>query len=219
MLRKYDEKVIEVRDALISIGETVVDSLGDALTFIKDDNISSLKDISVSFKTLDSKSSEIDNKIITTLALYSPEATDLREMVAYLKCTNELMRSAKNVKEFLKLFRKAYSDDLNTKMINEYTIPLLKSAKLSLETSVSMIDDRNKEHIEEKYQRVQIEEIKTDDLYEMVEKNILKIMSKNLELSKEYFDILSSLRRLERTSDRAVSLANLLQFAEIGGEL
>lgn len=219
MLRKYDEKVIEVRDELISIGETVVDSLGDALTFIKDDNISSLKDISVSFKTLDSKSSEIDNKIITTLALYSPEATDLREMVAYLKCTNELMRSAKNVKEFLKLFRKAYSDDLNTKMINEYTIPLLKSAKLSLETSVSMIDDRNKEHIEEKYQRVQIEEIKTDDLYEMVEKNILKIMSKNLELSKEYFDILSSLRRLERTSDRAVSLANLLQFAEIGGEL
>lgn len=219
MLRKYDEKVIEVRDELISIGETVVDSLGDALMFIKDDNISSLKDISVSFKTLDSKSSEIDNKIITTLALYSPEATDLREMVAYLKCTNELMRSAKNVKEFLKLFRKAYSDDLNTKMINEYTIPLLKSAKLSLETSVSMIDDRNKEHIEEKYQRVQIEEIKTDDLYEMVEKNILKIMSKNLELSKEYFDILSSLRRLERTSDRAVSLANLLQFAEIGGEL
>lgn len=219
MLRKYDEKVIEVRDELISIGETVVDSLGDALTFIKDDNISSLKDISVSFKTLDSKSSEIDNKIITTLALYSPEATDLREMVAYLKCTNELMRSAKNVKEFLKLFRKAYSDDLNTKMINEYTIPLLKSAKLSLETSVSMIDDRNKEHIEEKYQRVQIEETKTDDLYEMVEKNILKLMSKNLELAKEYFDILSSLRRLERTSDRAVSLANLLQFAEIGGEL
>ena len=219
MLRKYDEKVLEVREELVFIGDTIVDALGDALKAMKNDDISSLKDISVSFKKLDSKSHEIDNKIITTLALHSPEATDLREMVSYLKSTNELMRCAKNTKEFVKLFRKAYSDDINTAIVNEYAIPLLKSTKLSLQTAVSMINESNKDHIEEKYSRVQIEETKTDDLYLMVEKNILKLMSKNLELSKEYFDILSSLRRLERTSDRAVALANLLRFAEIGGEI
>ncbi|WP_290125344.1 hypothetical protein [Aliarcobacter butzleri] len=38
-------------------------------------------------------------------------------------------------------------------------------------------------------------------------------------MSKEYFDILSSLRRLEKIADRAVSIAKLLQFAQIGGDI
>ena len=36
---------------------------------------------------------------------------------------------------------------------------------------------------------------------------------------KEYFDILSALRRLEKIADRAVSIANLLQFAQVGGDI
>jgi len=219
MLSKYDEKVQEVQNKLETIGTDIVDALDVALSCIKDDKISSLKEITVGLKKIENKANEIDNTIITTLALHSPEAKDLRELVSYLRCTNEVVRSAKNAKEFISLFRKAYSDDLNTKIILEYAIPLLKSAKLSLQTAISMIKDDSNDHIEEKYQRVQIEESKTDDLYSMVEKNILKQMSKNLELSKEYFDILTALRRLERTSDRAVAIANLVRFAEVGGEL
>lgn len=220
MLSIYDEKVLDVQNKLEAIGTDIVDALDTALTCIKDDKISALKEISVGLKKIENKSNEIDNNIITTLALHSPEARDLREMVSYLRCTNELVRSAKNTKEFISLFRKAYSDDLNTKIILEYAIPLLKSAKLSLQTAISMIKDKSSDdQIVEKYQRVQIEESKTDDLYSMVEKNILKQMAKNLELSKEYFDILTALRRLERTSDRAVAIANLVRFAEVGGEL
>ncbi|MGB5793557.1 PhoU domain-containing protein, partial [Poseidonibacter sp.] len=85
--------------------------------------------------------------------------------------------------------------------------------------TISMIDDTNKNQIEEKFHKVMVEESKSDDLYSMVEKNILKLISKNLELSKEYFDILSSLRKLEKTADRATSIANLLLFAHIGGEI
>ena len=51
----------------------------------------------------------------------------------------------------------------------------------------------------------------------MIEKNF-KTNSKNLDLSKEYFDLLSALRRLEKIADRAVSIANffnLLKLEEI----
>jgi phosphate transport system protein len=108
---------------------------------------------------------------------------------------------------------------LNTSIILEYAVPLLKSALLSLQTSISIIDETDSKHIEEKYHRVVVEESKTDDLYLMIEKNILKLISKNLDLSKEYFDILSALRRLEKIADRAVSIANLLQFAQVGGDI
>jgi phosphate transport system protein len=117
------------------------------------------------------------------------------------------------------MFRRSYSEDLDTNTILEYTIPLLKSALLSTKTAVSIIDEQDLKQVEQKYQRVVVEESKTDDLYLMIEKNILKLITKNLDLSKEYFDILSSLRRLEKIADRSVSIASLLQFAKLGGDM
>ncbi|MFK2822154.1 phosphate signaling complex PhoU family protein [Arcobacter sp. YIC-80] len=219
MLKTYEEKKVKIEDEILEIGNNVVEALELTLMGLKDEDLSKLKEIDLSIKKIANKSNEIDNLIVTTLALYSPEAKDLRELVSYLKITNELVRAGANTKTFAKLFRKAYSDDLNTKTILEYAIPLQKSSILALQTSMSMLKESNSKHIEEKYQRVVVEESKTDDLYAMIEKNILKLISKNLELSKEYFEVLSALRKLEKTADRAASIANLLLFAEKGGDI
>ncbi|APW64526.1 PhoU family transcriptional regulator [Poseidonibacter parvus] len=219
MLKTYEEKRNNIKDEVLLIGNSVVEALETSLKTLKSDDVSALKEIDLSVKKLSNKSNEIDNLIVTALALYSPEAKDLREMVSFLKITNELIRAASNVKGFIKIFRKAYSDDLNTSTILEFTIPLHKSALLSLRTAMSMIEETNDNHTEEKYGRVMVEDSKADDLYAMVEKNILKLITKNLELSKEYFDVLSSLRRLARTSDRASSIASLALFAQVGGDI
>jgi phosphate transport system protein len=219
MLKTYEEKRKLIQDDIVSIGNDVIDALEESLKALKKEELSLLKDVDLPVKKISHKSNEIDNKIVTVLALYSPEAKDLRQLVSYLKITNELVRASANTKTFTKMFRKAYSEDLNTKTILEYAIPLQKSTILALQTSVNMLTETNPTHIEEKYQRVIIEESKTNDLYAMIEKNILKLIHKNLDLSKEYFDILSSLRKIERTADRAASIANLLLFAQIGGEM
>lgn len=219
MLKPYEIKLQNIKDEILKIGNEVIESLEISLKALKNKNIDDLKNVEITEKKLLIKSNEIDNIILTTLALYSPEAKDLRQLVSFLKITNELVRTGANTKDFAKMFKKSYSDDLNTSIILEYAVPLLKSALLSLQTSISIIDETNAKHIEEKYHRVIVEESKTDDLYLMIEKNILKLISKNLDLSKEYFDILSALRRLEKIADRAVSIANLLQFAQVGGDI
>ena len=219
MLKPYETKLANIKEEISKIGVDVIDSLELCLNSLTEKNIGDLKNVEITEKKLQIKSNEIDNMIVTTLALYSPEAKDLRQLVSYLKITNELVRTGSNAKDFAKKFRKSYSDDLNTSIIIEYAIPLLRSALLSLQTSISIIDETDAKHIEEKYHRVIVEESKTDDLYLMVEKNILKLITKNLDLSKEYFDILSALRRLEKIADRAVSIANLLQFAQVGGDM
>ncbi|MBP7742384.1 MAG: PhoU family transcriptional regulator [Aliarcobacter sp.] len=219
MLKPYELKLQGIKEEILKIGTDVIESLELCLKALKEENINDLKNIEITEKKLQIKSNEIDNLIVTTLALYSPEAKDLRQLVAFLKITNELVRTGSNAKDFAKMFKKSFTEDLNTNIILEYTIPLLKSALLSLQTSISIIDEINISHIEEKYHRVVVEESKTDDLYLMIEKNILKLISKHLDLSKEYFDILSSLRRLEKIADRAVSIAKLLQFAQVGGEI
>ena len=219
MLKPYEEKLKLIKSEVEKLGLDIVEALEVCLKALNERKIENLKNVEVSEKKFLVKSNEIDNLIITTLALYTPEARDLRRMVAFLKITNEIVRTAANTKDFAKMFRRSYSEDLDTNTILEYTIPLLKSALLSTKTAVSIIDEQDLKQVEQKYQRVVVEESKTDDLYLMIEKNILKLITKNLDLSKEYFDILSSLRRLEKIADRSVSIASLLQFAKLGGDM
>lgn len=219
MLKPYEDKLKLIKSEVEKLGLDIVEALEVCLKALNERKIENLKNVEVSEKKFLAKSNEIDNLIITTLALYTPEARDLRRMVAFLKITNEIVRTAANTKDFAKMFRKSYSEDLNTNTILEYTIPLLKSALLSTKTAISIIDEQEHSKVEEKYQRVIVEESKTDDLYLMIEKNILKLITQKLDLSKEYFDLLSSLRRLEKIADRSVSIASLLQFAKLGGDI
>ncbi|PRM99896.1 phosphate signaling complex PhoU family protein [Aliarcobacter cryaerophilus] len=219
MLKPYEDKLKLIKSEVEKLGLDIVEALEVCLKALNERKIENLKNVEVSEKKFLAKSNEIDNLIITTLALYTPEARDLRRMVAFLKITNEIVRTAANTKDFAKMFRKSYSEELNTNTILEYTIPLLKSALLSTKTAISIIDEQEHSKVEEKYQRVIVEESKTDDLYLMIEKNILKLITQKLDLSKEYFDLLSSLRRLEKIADRSVSIASLLQFAKLGGDI
>ena len=219
MLKPYEEKLKLIKSDVEKLGLDIVEALEVCLKALNERKIENLKNVEVSEKKFLVKSNEIDNLIITTLALYTPEARDLRRMVAFLKITNEMVRTAANTKDFAKMFRRSYSEDLNTNTILEYTIPLLKSALLSTKTAISIIDEQEHSKVEEKYQRVIVEESKTDDLYLMIEKNILKLITQKLDLSKEYFDLLISLRRLEKIADRSVSIASLLQFAKLGGDI
>lgn len=219
MLKPYEEKLKAIKEEVTKLGSDVVEALEISLKALNDRKIEDLRNVEISEKKSLAKSNEIDNIIVTTMALYSPEARDLRRLVVYLKITNEIVRTAANTKDFAKIFRRSFSDDLDTNMILEYTIPLLKSALLSTKTAISIIDEQDEKQVEEKYKRVIVEESKTDDLYLMIEKNILKLITKKLDLSKEYFDLLSSFRRLEKIADRSVSIASLLQFAKLGGDM
>merc|ERR1711879_498288 len=205
-----------IKNEIYEMGKIITHANKISLSALKENDLSMLKDISLSIKKIYIKSNEIDNLIVKTLALYSPEARDLREMVSFLKITNELTRASTYSKSFIKTFKKSFTNDLDKHTILEFAIPLLKSSNQALQISLDMIKESDDKIIEEMFNKVSVEDSKTDDLYSMVEKNILKLITKNIELSKDYFEVLSSLRKLEKISGRASSIANLLVFAEVG---
>lgn len=219
MLKPYTQSIEKIKTEICEIGDIITHANKVSLSALKENDLSMLKDINLSIKKITTKSNEIDNLIVKTLALYSPEARDLREMVSYLKITNELVRTSSYSKVFAKTFRKSFSDELDKHTILEYAIPLIKSSNLALQTAIDMIKESDEKKVEELFNKVTVEDSKTDDLYVMVEKNILKLIGKNIELSKDYFDVLSSLRKLEKISGRSTAIANLIIFAEVGGEL
>ena len=93
MLKPYEAKLLLIKEEILKIGADVIDSLELSLNALTQKNIGDLKNVEITEKKLQIKSNEIDNMIVTTLALYSPEAKDLRQLVSYLKITNELVRT------------------------------------------------------------------------------------------------------------------------------
>ncbi|MFA7082928.1 MAG: PhoU domain-containing protein [Arcobacteraceae bacterium] len=219
MLPVYKEKLQSIENEVLTIGFQIIRANELALKAIETKEYSLFNDAKNELLNLEQTSNKIDNMIVRTLALYAPEAKDLRVLVAYLKITNEIVRASSNTKTFIKNFSKTVTCEIDLDKINEYGIPLHKSAILAIKTALKIIQIENENEIEDYYHNVIVEESKTDDLYSMIEKNILKMITKNKELSKDYFEVLSSLRRLEKLADRAVSIANLLLFAHLGGEI
>lgn len=217
MLNNFKQNLedIEKRIKDIALGVEKANEL--IISALNDCKIEKFDEAKASIKNISNKTAIIDHEIITTLALHQPEAKDLRKMVSFLKITNELLRASSSSRNFIRGFQKVY-EEVDIQTINEYAIPMQKSTVEALQYIVKMLDTDCEDEIKEYYDRVLICENKTDDLYEMIETAILQEVKEANEF-KKYHQMLSSLRKSEKIADRAMSIASLLLYAHIGGEL
>lgn len=217
MLVNYKEKLDEIKKNIKEIGHNLIEANIIIINALKDCKLDKFNEAKLAIKNTSNKTNEIDNDIITTLALHAPEAKDLRTMVSYLKITNELVRACSNTRSFIKGFQEVCKK-VDIKTINEYAIPMQKSTVEALEFAVKMFDIDCVDEIQEYFNKVLIAENKTDDLYEMIENTLIKQADKADNFSR-YHQMLSSLRKSEKVADRAISIASLLLFANNGGEI
>lgn len=220
MLTTEKEKLKSILDKLLTLGQSTLSTNEEILQALKHCDtckLSQIKQLSKKerYKLID----EIDNLIINVFALYSPEARDLRELVAFLKITNEFDRIANSCYSFIRDFPNALSAEVDKDFILEYAIPLQKSSVNALSNALNLLKVNDKQLVDEHYKAVVIEESKNDDLYKIIEKSLLKKINNEVHLSSDYQNIMAALRRLEKIADRALSIANLMHYAKIGGEI
>ncbi len=210
-LNEVQEKITNIGNDLILANEIIVDSIISC-------DVEKFNEARGYLKNVSSKTTDIDNQIIKILALYTPEARDLRQVVAYFKITNELSRACANTRSFIRGFTEICSD-LEKEIVNDYAIPMQNSTIRALKTTVSMISCIDADELRERYDEVLIEESKADDLFSMLEKALIqKAETKNGEFEK-YHRMLRALRKSEKIAGRAISMASLLLYANVGGEL
>lgn len=203
-------KIIEIIDGLVIANNLVLGALNDC----NKDNFTTAKG---NIQNITKKTNDIDNEIVRVLALYNPEAKDLREVVSYFKITNELLRASSSTRSFIKGFTEVCSD-MDVKLINEYAIPMQKSTTNAITLLKDMMAMDYIDELQDTYNEILIEENKTDDLYEMVEKSIL-IQASQSDNFEKFHNMLKALRKSEKIADRATSIANLLLYVKVGGSL
>lgn len=217
MVSKFQTSLDEIKGKILEIGNGLLEANTLINVAIKTCDAEKFQEARTHIKNIGSKSDAIDNSIIKVLALYTPEARDLRQVIAYLKITNELSRACSNTRSFIRGFT-AVCSDVDVATLNEYAVPMQSSTVKAIELTLSMIVCDDEEEIGEIYNDVLIEENKTDDLYEMVERN-LSAQADGLKSFEKFHKMLRALRKSGKIASRAISIANLLVYAKKGGSL
>ena len=217
MLPTFRTNLNDIREKITNIGESLVTANRLILQALQNCDETKFNEARNSIKNITSKTDEIDNAIIKVLALFTPEARDLRQVVAYFKITNELARACSNTRSFIRGFTDVCKE-LDVKEINEYAILMQTSTVKAIQTTVKMINIDDIDELQEMYEEVLIEENKADDLYEMIERKLVE-QAESSNTFEKYHRMLRALRKSEKIASRAISVANLLVYIKIGGNL
>lgn len=215
MLTTYEEDLHTIKQQIkeISTGLLVANEL--ILDAIQTCDMELFTKAKGSIKNIGQKTNSIDNEIIKVLALYSPEARDLRQVVSYLKITNELLRATTNTRSFIKDFISSCKE-INKDTLNQYAVPLQISTINAIRIATSMLDIDCADELQDCLNEIVIEENKTDDLYQILEKTILENIQSKDDFKKIH-KLLKAFRKSEKIADRSISIANLLLYVKIGG--
>jgi len=214
MLSNYVKQREEIKNELKAIFANLVHANEIINTAVKECNASKFQEAKTYTMNMSNKINEIENYVIKFLALYSPEARELRRFVAYLKITGELVRINSNTKSFINGCIEI-EENVDKQIINEYLYPLHSSALKALVLTKEMIDIDEEDELQDKFNQIVVEEHKTDDLYDLIEEQVF-----NLDLEyKTINKMLKTFRKIEKIADRTIEIANLLLYYKVGGKL
>ncbi len=217
MLPRYEQQISHIQEMLAKLISEVVEAHNTALDAYRVRDIEKFDTVKRILKTIQQEANAIDNKIVKTFALFGPEAQELRLLISYLKMTNELIRIGEGAKKYAKRMKAHCESECNLESISEIIIKLHSSSISALQFIADCFNNHDECDYSDLYRSVMVEESKCDDLFSILEKDILSRIIIEGELSIEYVKILSTLRKLERASDHAINIAKLMLYSKEGG--
>lgn len=216
---KYHEKVSNIKSKLSLILADIVTANELALEAFKTLDFAKFKEAETILGKIGMKADEVDNEIIKAFALFGPEANELRFLIAFLKMTNELVGIGDNIKKYARRMNEHMHSECNLEEFKSSIVLLHKSSLNALKYILECFGDLHACSYEDSYRKVLVEESINDDLFAVLEKELLSKVIEEKELSVDYVKVLGTLRKLERSCDRSVNIANLMMYAEQGGEI
>lgn len=219
MLPNYEEQLNTLKSSIDTLGAKIIAAVDACEEGLHQKQTQKFEECKSILLNTEYEANEIDQKIVTILALFEPEAVELRELVAYLKITNELVKINDNLKSFAKKIKIYVNNNVDMQQFEEYSLHLANSAFKAITFSIESISVTTQDDAQDLYRKACVEESKNDDLYSLLEKNIMANLCKDIEKSAECIEVLSTMRKLERMADRAVNITKLMLFARVGGEI
>ena len=219
MTKRYDKKIEDIREKISSLLQDITKASELSLEAFKDNSETKFKEVKSTLNRVKFRGDIIDNEVIKIFALYAPEAKELRFLVAFLKMTGEIVSVGEGIQKYAKRMREHLESGCDIEFFKPSITLLHKSSVNALRYISECFDKRDECNFDDTYRKVIIEESMNDDLFSVIEKEILNKIINEKEFSTQYVKILGTLRKLERSCDRSVTIANLMRYAQKGGEI
>ncbi len=219
MLKNYEEKLRMINTMVEESAQKVVNAHKVALDSFKNKDPKEFESVLLLVKSLDEEARAIDNEVVKTIALFGPEASQLRQLIAYIKLTNEIVRIGDYAKTYAKNMSQHIKNEIEFTELDNYILQLHETAIDALESALGILSAEDESSIEDLVRKTQVEESKTDEIFKLFEKELIANLCNDSEKITDYLNVLSTCRKLERTADRAVEISKLLIFAKKGGRL
>lgn len=221
MLPGYVEARHEVRDAVFDVMTDLSIANKLALQALESLDINGLEQARRQIDDVGVRTESIDNDIVLIFARYTPEARDLRELISYLKMTTALNRVRANINNYVKNMQSiiAENDSEINKVIKE-SLSINRCTLNAFDYTLQMLqcfDDNDK--LQDLAARIEVEYSKTDDIYSLIEKEIIQKMGSSHTVTEEYFNLLKYIRKNLKIIDRLESCSGRIIFARMGGKL
>ena len=219
MLENYKQILEKSKARVLGLAEDVLRAYSLSIEAFEKSDIEKATEARSMLKDAHDRNNKIDNEIIKTLALFSPEARDLRVVISHLKIASELTRISDYVRTYAKNVKMGISGDFELEGLKEDTLSFNQSTYKSLKAAVDAIDAQSEEKLENIYRTVNVEVSKCDDIYSILEQNIVQQICITPESARDFIYFHKSMRKVERISDRSVNIVKLAYFAQKGGKL
>ena len=221
MLPGYIDARHDVRGAVLNVLVELAEANKEGLEALKSTDALKLESARKTLKDISKETEKIDNKIVLIFAKYTPEARDLRELVSYLKITSAQNRIRSNINNYLKNMQSMLMEEnANIKQLIQDSLSINRCTVNAFEQSITMFktfDDNEK--VKALASKIDVEYSKTDDIYTLLEKEVIQKICGADGLAEEYFNLLKYIRKNLKIIDRLDSMAQRVIFARMGGKL
>lgn len=212
-VRSFDEQIEELRTLIGQMGGLAEAQISDAVDALVRRDADAALEVVVRDAELDRMEAEAERLAVTIIALRSPLADDLREIVAALKISAVIERIgdyAKNIAKRVPVLTQA------APVQPSVIIPeMAKAAALMIRDALNSYVDRDAElamQVTERDQHV-------DDLYNSLFRSLLTYMMENPHHITSSAHLLFIAKNLERVGDHATNVAEMVYFSVTGSHI
>lgn len=221
MLPQYHDARHAVRDTVIDLLKNLAETNQLALDAMKAKDTKALEDARLGLKEMALVTEKIDNDVVLIFAKFTPGARDLRELVSYLKVTSALNRIRNNINSYLKNMQGVLDENNNDiNLLIEDSLRINKCTVDAFDYAIEMMNTfEDDDKIKKLASKIAVEYSKTEDIYSLLEKDMVQKMNDSEANAQEYFNLLKYFRKNLKIIDRLDSIAHRVIFARIGGKL
>jgi len=198
---KFEEEMIDLKKKISEMASIVEDMIGKSIKSLIDRNMILAQDVINNDDKVNNMEVEIDNLCIKILALYHPEAEDLRVVTMIMKINNDLERIGDHAVNISKM-----SIPLSEQPLIKPLIDIPRMADKAIEMLKESLDSFMKMDSEMAIQ-VCVKDDEVDALEPQIVRELMTYVMSDSQLIDPALRLIFIARHLERVADLATNIA------------